>query len=138
MVQKKSLLLDASGLPATPHAVVRTLKTYALMDLEVSTDALGPLELLTNARDGFAATIMAVAQELAKRDAIIEERSRQVNALDLQVGQLSLRLEEAHNRLSLLASDMVRALARIETNRLGVDVAQRATEALMVEAGALQ
>ncbi len=128
---KSGLLLDASGQPASPRGiVVRSLKTYALMDLEVSTDAEGPLELLTSAQDPFAATIVAVRMELDKRDAVI-------TALDLQVGELSTRLEEAHARLGLLASDMVRALARIENNRLGVDVAQRATEALMVEAGAL-
>lgn len=129
---KSGLLLDASGFPTAPGGiVVRSLKTYALMDLEVSTDAESPLELLNNARDPFAATIVAVRMELDKRNAVI-------TALDLQVGELATRLEEAHVRLDLLASDMVRALARIETNRLGVDVAQRAVESLMVESGAMR
>ena len=72
-------------------------------------DAEAPLELLTNAKDAFAATVMAVAMELSKRDAVITE--------------LAARLDEA--------------LVQIERNRLGVDVAQRAAEALMVEAGAI-
>ena len=110
MPEKKSLLLDASGLPASRRGVtVRALKTYALVDIEVSTDAEAPLELLTNAKDAFAATVMAVAMELAERDAMIAD--------------LAARLDEA--------------LVQIERNRLGVDVAQRAAEALMVEAGAI-
>ena len=143
--KKSSLLLDASGLPASSHPVVRSLKTYKLADLEVSTDAGGARELLQATRDGFAATIVAASIELA-------EKQKTIHALDLQVGQLDSRLNEAHVRIDLFASDLRRALlmitelrkdqnataCKVNSNRLGVDVAQRAIEALMVNAGALK
>jgi len=121
--KKSGLLLDASGLPASPRGVVvRNLKTYSVADLEVSTDALGPLELITH--DPFSATIVAVAIELEKRDQ--------------RIAELTMRVNESHARIDLLASDLRRAHSQILHNRLGVEVAQRATEALMVEAGALK
>jgi len=86
MPKKESLLLDASGAPASSRGiVVRSLKTYALVDLEVSTDAEGPLELLTNARDPFAATIVAVRMELDKRDEKIAELETKLETLSTRV-----------------------------------------------------
>jgi hypothetical protein len=133
MTNKKSgLLLDASGLPSSPHGiVVRSLKTYAVCDLEVSTDAQGPLELLTNAQDPFAATIVAVAIELERRD-------EKITALGVELSEISRLLQESHNRISELAADLRVAVDQVETNRLGVNVAQRAAEVLMIESGKLK